>query len=128
ENEKVEFKSSFNADSIVSICAFANSSGGNLIVGVGNLGRIHGVEVNHETIKEWINQIKNKTSPGLVPYYEIIEFNSHSIVVFKIAEFPIKPVSFRGRYYKRIGSSNHQLSADEIVELRMININLSFDS
>src|SRR5690606_31938387 len=71
---------------------------------------------------------KMTTQPSLVPDYEIIEVDFKQIVVFTIAEFPIKPVSVRGRYYKRIGASNHQLSADEIVELRFYNFNLSFDS
>jgi ATP-dependent DNA helicase RecG len=45
-----------------------------------------------------------------------------------VNEYPIKPVAFRGRYYKRKGASNHQLSADEIVEMRMMSLNMSFDS
>lgn len=128
EDQNIEFKLTFNNDSIISICAFANSNGGNLIIGVNDNGDLLGVDVNHEIIKDWINQIKNKTSPALVPYYEITALNGTQIVVLKITEFPIKPVSVRGRYYKRIGASNHQLSADEIIELRTINLNLSFDS
>ncbi len=128
ENQNVEFKSSFNIDSIISICALANSKGGKLIVGVNDKGNISGVKVNHEIIKEWINNVKTITQPALIPEYEILEIDSKQIVLFKIAEFPIKPVSLRGRYYKRVGASSHQLSTDEIVELRFSSFNLSFDS
>ena len=34
ENQTVEFKSSFNNDSIISLSAFANTDGGLLIIGV----------------------------------------------------------------------------------------------
>ncbi|MDO8952056.1 MAG: putative DNA binding domain-containing protein [Draconibacterium sp.] len=128
ENQNVEFKLNFNFESIISICAFSNSKGGKLIIGVNDKGNISGVEVNHEILKEWINQVKTVTQPSLVTDYEIMEVDFKQIVVFNIAEFPIKPVSVRGRYYKRIGASNHQLSADEIVELRFTSINFSFDS
>ena len=35
-------------------------------------------------------------------------------VALKIPEYPIKPVSIRGRYYKRIGNSNHLLDLSKI--------------
>ena len=45
-----------------------------------------------------------------------------------VKEFPIKPVSFKGRYYKRVRNSNHQLSINEISELHLKTINTSWDS
>ena len=128
ESKDVEFKSTFNIDAIVSIGAFSNSNGGRLIIGVNDVGNISGINVSHEIIKDWINQIKSITQPSLFPDYEILELDSKQVVLFSIGEFPIKPVSVRGRYYKRVGASNHQLSADEIVESRISSLNVSFDS
>jgi predicted HTH transcriptional regulator len=33
-----------------------------------------------------------------------------TVVVIRIGEFPVKPVNTRGRYFKRVASSNHQLT------------------
>jgi len=48
--------------------------------------------------------------------------------VLSIKEFPVKPVSFKGRYYKRSGNSNHQLSVIEISDLSLHSLQLSWDS
>ena len=128
ENEQVEFKTGFNNDVIISLTAFANTKGGKVIVGVNNSRNITGIAINHEKTKDWVNEIKQKTSPALIPDIEIIEVNNKNIVILSVGEFPVKPVSMRGRYYKRSAASNQQLTADEIVEMRYISLNYSFDS
>ena len=40
----------------------------------------------------------------------------------------MKPVSYKGRYYKRIGASNHLINTDEIAEMQLFSINSSFDA
>jgi len=42
-------------------------------------------------------------------------------------EYPVKPVSFRGRYYKRAKNSNHQLSIADIADLYLKSFNTSWD-
>ena len=45
-----------------------------------------------------------------------------------VQEFPIKPLSFKGRYYKRIDNSNHQLTTTEISDLNLQTLQVSWDS
>jgi len=59
---------------------------------------------------------------------EIIDYNGTKIVEITIPEFPIKPVSFKGRYYKRVKNSNHQLSVIEIADLSLQSLQVSWDS
>ncbi|MCL4481707.1 MAG: ATP-dependent DNA helicase [Bacteroidetes bacterium] len=47
---------------------------------------------------------------------------------FTVQEFPVKPVSFKGRYYKRIKNSNHQLSPQQISDLLLQSLQISWDS
>ena len=42
-------------------------------------------------------------------------------------EYPVKPVSTRGRYYKRITNANHLMSIDEIANEHLKTINSSWD-
>jgi ATP-dependent DNA helicase RecG len=45
ESENVKFKQSFNEQAIETIVAFANTSGGSVLIGVSNTGKIHGVSI-----------------------------------------------------------------------------------
>lgn len=127
EGLNVEFKSSFNNEVIETLVAFTNTSGGSVLIGVTNDGLLSGVSINSETIQNWLNEIKNKTSPSLIPYVESSNFMGKVIVVFTIQEYPIKPVATRGKYFKRIANSNHVMSLDEIANEHLRTINSSWD-
>lgn len=58
ESETVEFKTSFDKETIETLSAFANTKGGAVFVGVTDTGNIKGVVLAKETIQNWINQIK----------------------------------------------------------------------
>lgn len=127
ENETAEFKSHFNDAAIETIVAFANTHGGNVYIGVQDNGTIAGIDPTSETIVQWINEVKNKTTPHLVPSGEVIEIENKIIVKLSIQEYPIKPVAFRGKYYKRVKNSNHLLSTSEVVNMHLQTFNTSWD-
>src|SRR5450830_1824072 len=110
ESQTLEFKTSFDKASIESLVAFANTQGGTVLVGVSDGAKVQGVTVGKETLNEWLGQIKSATSPSLIPDLVAHPLNGKTVVAIQVAEFPVKPVSTRGRYYKRIASSNHALA------------------
>jgi len=128
ESETIEFKSGFNNEVIISLSAFVNTKGGTVIIGVSNKGKVTGISINQETIKNWINEIKQKTSPSIIPESKTVSIDNKNILILSVNEFPVKPVSVRGRYYKRCEASNQQLTTDEIVEMKFVSLNKSFDS
>lgn len=127
ESETIEFKLSFQDEVIQSLVAFSNAKGGIVYVGMNDNGLITGVSVGKETVQQWINEIKTKTEPSLIPDIEIIEINNKTIVALSISEYPVKPVSTKGRYYKRTGNSNHVMSASEVANLHLQTVNSSWD-
>lgn len=128
ENSKAEFKLSFSKTVIETITAFANTQGGTVLIGVNDNGDIKGVSVNAELLKDWTNKIKIATQPQLFPVINPIDVDGKTIVEIAINEFPLKPVSYKGRYYKRIGASNHLINTDEIAEMQLFSINSLFDA
>lgn len=114
---------------IETLCAFVNANGGKVYVGLDDNGNpVPNFSVGKETIANWINEIKNKTQPSIIADIEPIFIHGTEVVCISVNEFPVKPVSFKGRYYKRVNNSNHQLSAIEIKNLSLQSLQLSWDS
>jgi ATP-dependent DNA helicase RecG len=63
--------------------AFANTKGGFVYIGITDNGNIQGVNLSKESIQNWINEIKHKTQPSLIPDVEEIIENNKTIVVLK---------------------------------------------
>lgn len=104
ESEEIEFKASFGKEVIETLCAFANHKGG------------------------WVNQIKQSTIPSIIPDIELSREEGKQVAVIRIGEFPVKPVAFRDRYFKRVANSNHRLLVTEIANLHLQSLQLSWDS
>lgn len=128
ESQTQEFKSSFDKACIETLVAFANAKGGRVLVGVSDKGIIQGTTVGKESLNEWLVQIKAATSPSIIPDLDLYPIEGKTIVVIRVAEFPVKPVSTKGRYYKRIANTNQALSANEISDLYMQSLQLSWDA
>ena len=129
ETQHIEFKSGFNDSVIETLAAFANSKGGKVLTGVNDDGSLNtNFTYGNETFQKWINEIKVKTQPSIIPDVEFIDYNGNKTVALIIQEFPLKPISFKGRYYKRVKNSNHQLTALEIADLSMQSLQVSWDS
>ena len=75
ESETVEFKQSFDKEAVIAIGAFANKSGGTVLIGVDDKGKAKGVDIGKETLQNWVNQIAQATEPKLFP-----QINEHRIV------------------------------------------------
>ncbi len=129
ENSRIEFKTNFNSDVIETVCAFSNSFGGNVFVGISDKSKIIGIEnLTDEIIKNWINNIKINTNPQIYPEIIIHKYEGKQIAEIVVQEYPVKPISCRGKFFKRIGSSNHLIQASEIAEMQILSTNSSFDS
>lgn len=128
ETQSVEFKTSFSDEVIVSLVAFSNANGGTVYIGVTDKGKVSGVELGKETVNEWLNQIKNKTVPAIIPNVDIFGINNIKVVALTVVEYPVKPLSVKGRYYVRVANANHLLSAVEIADMSLRSRQISWDS
>jgi ATP-dependent DNA helicase RecG len=128
ESEQVEFKTSFGEEVIAVLTAFSNTKGGTVLIGVADNGAIKGIDIAPESINQWLNEIKSKTVPRIIPDVDVFEVDGKNVVAFYLAEYPLKPVSCRGKYYKRVGNTNHQLSLSEVMDIHLSILNTSWDA
>ena len=127
ESETVEFKVGFCDEAIETLTAMANSTGGQVYLGVSDKGKIIGTELSKESIQKWLNEIKHKTDFKIIPDVEELKIETKRIIIFSIPEHPNKPIAFKGKYYKRTGSSNHLMLIDEIANIYLRARNRSWD-
>ncbi len=128
ESQTLEFKSSFNRDVIETLVAFANAQGGTVLVGVSDNGSISGIILGKESLNEWLGQIKLSTSPSIIPDISDVQIQGKTVVSLHVGEYPVKPVNTKGKYFKRVASSNHQLTLSEITDMYMQSLQLSWDA
>jgi len=127
ESKTVEFKETFDNKTIETAVAFANTRGGHIFIGVSDKGAKKGVQIGKETLIGWTNKISQGTQPRIIPEVESLEIESKIIAVIQIKEFPIKPVSTKGRCYRRVGNSNRLMTPQDIAEMHLHSIGTSWD-
>jgi len=128
ENETNEYKESFDKETIETAGAFANTKGGIILIGVSDKGKVKGVQIGKESLKDWANQISQSTDPRVIPEIETVEIDGKNIAVIQIKEFPIKPVSVKGRCFRRVKNSNRVMTPQEIAQMHMIATGTTWDS
>jgi ATP-dependent DNA helicase RecG len=128
ESQRVEYKKTFGKEVIVSLAAFANTEGGKVVIGVDDRGVACGVDVGPETLQRYLNEIKVATYPQLLPRMRVEEKDGKSLLIIEVIEYPVKPVAYKNRYYKRVHNSNHLLTLDEIVDLQQQSLSVSYDA
>ncbi|MEK7196193.1 MAG: ATP-binding protein, partial [Nitrospirota bacterium] len=86
ESETVEFKTSFDKNTIETLVAFANTRGGDVLIGVSDRGELKGIQISKETVQNWINEVKQYTSHAIIPDAETIKIKGKDIVIFSVQE------------------------------------------
>lgn len=111
ESETCEFRSSFGDEALRTLCAFANTRGGTLWVGVSDDGKVTGVVLGKETLRDWANQIRQTL--GVNATLDALEVDGKTVVRIAVAESNAKPVRFKGRSWKRAGSTDQHASDED---------------
>jgi ATP-dependent DNA helicase RecG len=113
ESQNIEFKSNWREDCLKWICGFANANGGKLFIGIDNNGKVTGIE-NHKGLME---QLPNKFRDILGVYAEVNlhRENNKPFLEIVVPRFDV-PISVRGKYYIRTGSTLQELKGPSLNE------------
>ena len=111
ESETVEFRRSFGKETLRTLCAFANTKGGEIWIGIADDGTVVGALVGKESLRDWANQIHREL--GIHAHLETVELEGKTVVRISVDESSDKPVRYRGRAYVRSGSSDRQATEEE---------------
>ena len=120
ENSAIEFKSSSVRPEKLAreLVAFANSSGGTLLLGVEDDGTVSGLK-DREHVEEWVaNIVRNNIVPAISPSIQQLTFENKQIVRIDIPRGMDKPYqTIDGKFWIRVGSTNRMATKEELSRL-----------
>jgi len=130
ENSSVEFKEENTHPGALAeeIVAFANVTGGTILLGVRDDGAVTGV--TRSDIEEWLmNVCSTNVIPEIIPeYYRFLLESGEAIVVLRISKGPHKPYrTNQGKYLVRVGTTKRIVSNAELMRLFQASGLLHFD-
>ena len=104
ESERLEFKTSFNTDTIAkTITAFINTQGGDLIVGVDNDKKIVGVHNADEMVDNLQNFLVESIKPLAPIAVQKVIYKNRELVLVSVWEGARKPYTYNNTIYNRAG-------------------------
>ena len=116
ESEKVEFKESTAElkQALEDICALANSGAGTLYFGISDDGKVKGQDVSDKTIRRVSTSILSSIEPRLYPDIFEQRIDDKAVLVVDVKNGSDRPYFYKGKAYKRVGTSNAWLSRYEV--------------
>ncbi|MBC7196610.1 MAG: putative DNA binding domain-containing protein, partial [Deferribacterales bacterium] len=125
ESNTIEYKSSWQDDYLKIICAFANTDGGQLIIGVDDDGEVRGIKNSKKLLEDLPNKIRNKL--GITPLVNSEIKNGKEIIYIKISPSSV-PISYDGKYYIRSGSTTQEVKGNELIQFLLKKTGRTWDS
>jgi len=111
EGQLLEFKRAGVSHLGREICAFANTLGGRILIGVTDAGEIVRTPISNELRSE-VQSIARNLDPPLMVNLEEVD----GVLVIEVPASRFKPHSASGKFYLREGATCQQMNRDEIRE------------
>ena len=124
EDYKTEFKEKVDKTLRREMVAFANSSGGQIYIGITEEGKVKGINITNG-LKSRIKNIAKNCDPQIpISFHEI---KKEKVLVVEVEESNDKPHCCPDRFYIRSGTRSRELKTSEILEFIEKEQDLKFD-
>lgn len=113
ERQNLEYKASWHDDYLKWVCGFANAVGGTICIGKDDNGNVVGLSNYQRLMEDLPNKIRN--AMGIICDINLLDEFGKKFIEIKVNPYSV-PVSLRGRYYYRSGSTKMELTGVELNE------------
>ncbi len=113
ESQNIEWKESWRDEYLKWICGFANAQGGCIYIGVDDAGRVIGVQNGKRLLEEIPNKIQ--TNLGFLADVNLLSENDLEYIEIIVSPSSY-PVSYKGEYHFRSGSTKQVLRGTALTE------------
>ncbi len=113
ESQNIEYKESWRDEYLKWVCGFANAQGGTIYIGIRDDGTIVGVSDGKRLMEEIPNKIRD--TMGIIADVNLLEQSGLEYIEIKVTPSSY-PVSYKGEYHYRSGSTKQQLQGAALTE------------
>lgn len=115
ESEMLEFKRTTGErrEGARTLCAMLNHRGGRILFGVEPDGRVLGQQISDHTIEEVAQEIQQLDPPSFPTIDRVTLANGREVLVVSVSQGPVRPYSYKGIAYRRVGNTSPGMSRDE---------------
>ena len=113
EQQNIEFKQSWHDDYLKWVCGFANAQGGLIFIGKDDNGKVVGINDYKKLMDDIPNKVKN--TMGISVEVNLHQENGKYFIEIVTHSYSV-PISVRGRYYYRSGSTKQELTGASLNE------------
>lgn len=113
EQQNIEYKQSWHDDYLKWVCGFANAQGGLIFIGKDDNGNVVGIADYKKLMDDIPNKIKN--AMGIMVEVNLHEEKGKYFIEIVTHPYSV-PISLRGRYYYRSGSTKQELTGASLNE------------
>ena len=113
EQQNIEYKQSWHDDYLKWVCGFANAQGGVIFIGKDDNGNVVGLEDYKKLMDDIPNKIRNAI--GIMVEVNLHEETGRHFIEIVTHPYSV-PISLRGRYYYRSGSTKQELTGASLNE------------
>ena len=106
ESQQVEWKASWRDEYLKWICGFANAEGGVLVIGRNDAGEAVGVADARHLLETLPNKVRDLL--GIVVDVNLLQESGKPLVEIVVEPYPY-PISYKGQYHYRSGSTKQEL-------------------
>jgi len=124
ESQMTEFKTKWRDEYFKVICAFANTNSGRLIIGVDDKGNPVGLKNSKKLLEDLPNKFRDIL--GIIPKIKSEKKKGKDMMIVEV-EHSYAPISYRGKFYIRSGSTTQELKGRELTRFLILKSGKSWD-
>ena len=115
ESETLEFKETTGTrrEAAMTVCAFLNQGGGQVLFGVTQTGVVVGQQVSERTIEEMSAELRQIDPPAFPTVERVPVDGGREVIVVSTGQGASRPYTYRSTAYRRVGNTTLAMSAEE---------------
>jgi ATP-dependent DNA helicase RecG len=124
EQPNSEYKQNWHDDYLKWVCGFANAQGGVIFIGKDDNGNVVGVAESKKLMDDIPNKVRN--AMGITVEVNLHEEKGSHVIEIITPPYSV-PISLRGRYYYRSGSTKQELTGASLNEFLLKKLGKTWD-